>query len=281
MFLSVLPSVCPFLVLLPAFRCPKWKLEARRLSIIPLCPLFPFILPLLSRPLSRAPFYLFPPNFPTSLLYIGTGRVSKALSSHRCVKKRQIRCNKICWLCTRIHVIITHRSCASPAYTPIHSHTTPVHTTTRRGTRDNSRCVRTVHAGSPMPRSQSRLDPLDRSRTTTACPTFCQPRTPSCRVKKIFSLSQKKNCIARSWTFQSILVLDSREIDVLFERMYLPLHRDSRRCELVALFHRTIGFIFRQVFSCDEFFKFWRVFTWTRSDRVILRSLRKANLNLR
>lgn len=54
------------------------------LSLTPLRPPSP------SRPLSHAPFYLFPPNFPTSLLYIGAGRVSKALSSHRCVKKDKL-----------------------------------------------------------------------------------------------------------------------------------------------------------------------------------------------
>lgn len=83
--------------------------------------LFPFSSP--------PPFPLFPlsPIFSTSLLYIWAGRVSKLCLPIRCVK-RQIRCNKICWLYT---IIIMHRSRASPAL-HIHSHTTPVHTTTPR-----------------------------------------------------------------------------------------------------------------------------------------------------
>jgi len=104
-------SVCLFLILLPAFWCPK----IRGTPIID-----HLVSYFLLHPLPRAlypvyPFYLFP-TFPTSLLYIGAGRsLCSVFPSLR--EKRQIRYNKICWLCTRIHVIITHRSCASPAYT--------------------------------------------------------------------------------------------------------------------------------------------------------------------
>lgn len=132
MFLNV-PSRCvPFLVLLPVFR--RSKIKIRGTPIIDHFVLHSSFHPLPRTLLSRIPFtYL--PIFPLPLLpprYCTSepeGSLSSVFPSLR-EKKRQIRCNKICWLCTRIHIIITHRSCASPAYIPTHSHTTPVYTTT-------------------------------------------------------------------------------------------------------------------------------------------------------
>lgn len=128
-------SKCPLSVC-PSPRPPSclstFQIKIRGTPIIDHFARYSLFHPLPRTLLSRILFTYFqspPPHPPRYCTSEPEGSLSSVFPSLR-EKKRQIRCNKICWLCTHIHIIITHRSCASPAYILTHSHTIPVHTTT-------------------------------------------------------------------------------------------------------------------------------------------------------
>jgi len=133
--------------------------------------------------------------------------------------------------------------CITSIYTPTHSHTTTVHITTRRGTRDDSRCVRIVHAGSSMSRSQF-MSVRSIARNTTTC------------------LILHLNWFHIAWKTIMFCLKDYISLCIIMLQMW-------------TIFCRTISFTFRQIFFTQRAFKILTRFTWTRNDQMILRLLRK------
>lgn len=135
-----------------------------------------------------------------------------------------------------------------------HQHYTPTRTrhqfTLRRDgeTRDDSRCVRMVHAGSPMPRSQiTSVRSIARSRVT-ACPGHLAKNTPFFLIETSSGHfhCRKDKIICSSLDVLIDFSLSHRERQSIF---YLKEYLKERISFCIALFqvwaifHRKIDFL--------------------------------------